>query len=112
MPHAIVRSLLIPPVLLSPLPGTYPFRRSGDAALKPNQKLNAMLQRILEADYSFPANRPLSEGEQSGWLALLPSPAAAPAAAPRAWAAAACSPGQQGWMLAAFPPRPAQSARI
>ncbi|KAI7844334.1 hypothetical protein COHA_002132 [Chlorella ohadii] len=40
----------------------YPFRRPGDDAMKPNQKLNVMLQRILRADYSFPADKPLSDG--------------------------------------------------
>ncbi len=39
--------------------GLYPFRRPGDEALKPNQCLNAMLQRILKADYSFPPQKNL-----------------------------------------------------
>ncbi|KAL4425747.1 hypothetical protein ABPG75_009763 [Micractinium tetrahymenae] len=39
----------------------YPFRRPGDENLKPNQKLNAMLQRILKADYTFPPDKPLSK---------------------------------------------------
>lgn len=34
-------------------------RRTGDNFLKPNQKLNAMLQRILRADYTFPDGRHL-----------------------------------------------------
>ncbi|KAL4418722.1 hypothetical protein ABPG77_008593 [Micractinium sp. CCAP 211/92] len=39
----------------------YPFSRTGDNYLKPNQKLNAMLQRILRADYTFPDGKQLSE---------------------------------------------------
>jgi hypothetical protein len=34
-------------------------RRPGDEHLKPNQKLNVMLQRILRADYTFPPNKNL-----------------------------------------------------
>jgi len=34
-------------------------RRHGDEFLKPNQRLNTMLQRILRADYNFPAQRQL-----------------------------------------------------
>lgn len=34
-------------------------RRTGDNFLKPNQKLNAMLQRILRADYTFPDGKQL-----------------------------------------------------
>ena len=30
--------------------------------MKPNQKLNVMLQRILRADYSFPPDKPLRCG--------------------------------------------------
>ncbi|KAL4452724.1 hypothetical protein ABPG75_008386 [Micractinium tetrahymenae] len=40
----------------------YPFRRPGDNAYGPNQKLNLMLQRILVADYAFPENKALSPG--------------------------------------------------
>jgi serine/threonine-protein kinase SRK2 len=39
----------------------YPFRRPGDENLKPNQKLNVMLQRILRADYTFPKGKVLSD---------------------------------------------------
>ncbi|PSC74454.1 sulfur stress regulator [Micractinium conductrix] len=39
----------------------YPFRRQGDDFLKPNQRLNAMLQRVLRADYAFPPTKQLSE---------------------------------------------------
>lgn len=34
-------------------------RRPGDENLKPNQKLNVMLQRILRADYTFPKGKVL-----------------------------------------------------
>lgn len=34
-------------------------RRPGDENLKPNQKLNVMLQRILRADYTFPKGKAL-----------------------------------------------------
>lgn len=40
----------------------YPFRRPGDDAYGPNQKLNVMLQRILVADYVFPDSKQLSPG--------------------------------------------------
>ncbi|EFN57458.1 hypothetical protein CHLNCDRAFT_57249 [Chlorella variabilis] len=39
----------------------YPFRRPGDEHLKPNQKLNVMLQRILRADFTYPRNKTLSD---------------------------------------------------
>lgn len=42
-------------------------RRPGDDAMKPNQKLNVMLQRILRADFSFPADKPLRWGLGPGW---------------------------------------------
>ncbi|KAL4423944.1 hypothetical protein ABPG75_001245 [Micractinium tetrahymenae] len=41
---------------------SFPFHREGDAYLKPNQKLSAMLQRILRGEYAFPPGRKLSEG--------------------------------------------------
>lgn len=50
------------------------YRRSGDDAMKPNQKLNVMLQRILRADYSFPADKPLR------WVVGRAGAAAGPAA--------------------------------
>ena len=34
-------------------------RRQGDDFLKPNQRLNAMLQRVLRADYAFPPTKQL-----------------------------------------------------
>lgn len=40
-------------------------RRPGDENLKPNQKLNAMLQRILKADYTFPPDKPLRWGARA-----------------------------------------------
>lgn len=43
-------------------------RRPGDENLKPNQKLNAMLQRILKADYTFPPDKPLRSGPAFGRL--------------------------------------------
>ncbi|KAL4423979.1 hypothetical protein ABPG75_001280 [Micractinium tetrahymenae] len=49
-------------LLYSMLTAKIPFRRAGDELLKKNQKLNAMLQRILRGDCAFPADRPLSEG--------------------------------------------------
>ena len=37
--------------------------------MKPNQKLNVMLQRILRADYSFPADKPLRWAGHTSWAA-------------------------------------------
>lgn len=59
-------------------------RRSGDDAMKPNQKLNVMLQRILRADYSFPADKPLR------WVVGRAGAAAGPAAC-CSWCAGYCS---------------------
>ena len=47
-----------------PLSGAFPFKRDEDAALEEHQQANAMLQRILKADYMFPPHVPLSQGGQ------------------------------------------------
>ncbi|KAI7838415.1 hypothetical protein COHA_007788 [Chlorella ohadii] len=39
-----------------------PFRRAGDESLGHNQKVQAMLGRVLKAEYTFPAHRQLSDG--------------------------------------------------
>jgi hypothetical protein len=49
----------MPHVSLPSHPPTRACRRPGDEHLKPNQKLNVMLQRILRADFTFPPNKNL-----------------------------------------------------
>ncbi|KAL4434846.1 hypothetical protein ABPG77_005373 [Micractinium sp. CCAP 211/92] len=48
-------------LLYTMLTATIPFSRPGDSLLKKNQRLNAMLQRILRGDYLLPSERVISE---------------------------------------------------